>query len=39
MQIGVVFEVATIVDVKLFDTDEFTLRKHIRQTEDKLALL
>ena len=38
-EIGVVFEVATIVGVKLFDTDESTLRKHIRQTEDKLALL
>lgn len=38
-EIGAVFEVAIIVGVKLFDTDEFTLRKHIRQTEDKLALL
>ena len=38
-EIGVVFEVATIVDVKLFDTDEATLRQHIHQTEDKLALL
>jgi hypothetical protein len=35
----VVFEVATIVGVQLFDTDESTLRKHLRQTEDKLALL
>ena len=38
-EIGAVFEVATIVGVKLFDTDETTLRRHIRQTEDKLALL
>ena len=38
-EIGAVFEVATIVGVKLFDTDESTLRKQIRQTEDKLALL
>jgi transcriptional regulator with XRE-family HTH domain len=38
-EIGVVFEVATIVGVQLFDTDESTLRKHLRQTEDKLALL
>lgn len=38
-EIGAVFEVATIVGVKLFDTDETTLRKHLRQTEDKLALL
>lgn len=38
-EIGAVFEVATIVGVKLFDSDELALRKHIRQTEDKLALL
>ena len=38
-EIGAVFEVATILGVKLFDADETTLNKHIRQTEDKLALL
>lgn len=38
-EIGVVFEVATIVGVKLFDIDEASLNRHIRQTEDKLALL
>jgi len=38
-EIGAVFEVATIVGVKLFDADETTLTMHIRQTEDKLALL
>lgn len=38
-EIGVVFEVAAIVGVKLFDVDEATLARHIRQTEDKLALL
>ena len=38
-EIGAVFEVATIVGVKLFDADEATLTKHIRQTDDKLALL
>ena len=38
-EIGAAFEVATIVGVKLFDADETTLTKHIRQTEDKLALL
>ena len=38
-EIGVVFEVATIVGVKLFDADEISLTKHIRHTEDKLALL
>ena len=38
-EIGAVFEVAVIVGVKLFDADETTLTRHIRQTEDKLALL
>lgn len=38
-EIGAVFEVATIVGVKLFDADQTTLTKHLRQTEDKLALL
>ena len=38
-EIGAVFEVATIVGVKLFDVDDATLTKHLRQTEDKLALL
>ena len=38
-EIGAVFEVATIVGVKLFDADEISLTKHIRHTEDKLALL
>ena len=37
--IGAVFEVATIVDVKLFDADETLLARHIRQTENHLALL
>ena len=37
--IGAFFEVATIVGVKLFDADETTLNKHIRQVEDKLTLL
>jgi transcriptional regulator with XRE-family HTH domain len=38
-EVGVVFEVATIVGVKLFDVDEARLAGYIRQTEDKLALL
>jgi ribosome-binding protein aMBF1 (putative translation factor) len=38
-EIGVVFEVATILGLKLFDADEVTLARHVRQTEDKLALL
>lgn len=38
-EIGAVFEVAAIVGVRLFDADQTTLTKHLRQTEDKLALL
>jgi transcriptional regulator with XRE-family HTH domain len=38
-EIGAVFEVATIVGVKLFDADESTLTKYLRQTREKLALL
>ncbi len=37
--IGAVFEVATIVGIKLFDADETTLTKHLSQTRDKLTLL
>jgi transcriptional regulator with XRE-family HTH domain len=37
--IGAVFEVATIVGIKLFDAEETTLSKYIRQNEDKLTLL
>ena len=38
-EIGAVFEVATIVGVKLFDADESTLTKYLRQTTEKLTLL
>ena len=40
-EIGAVFEVATIVGVNLFTAEpsSFTLAKHIKQTEAKLALL
>ena len=38
-EIGAVFEVATIVGVKLFDADETALRKYMHQTKEKLALL
>jgi transcriptional regulator with XRE-family HTH domain len=38
-ELGATFEVATIVGVKLFDTEATTLTQHIRQTEDKLSLL
>ncbi len=37
--IGTVFEVATIVSIKLFDADENALTRHLRQNDDKLALL
>ena len=38
-ELGATIEVATIVGVKLFDADVATLAQHIRQAEDKLALL
>ncbi|MGI9250510.1 MAG: helix-turn-helix domain-containing protein [Pseudohongiellaceae bacterium] len=38
-EIGAVFEVATIVGLPLFDTDETELAKMMNQTKDKLALL
>ena len=38
-QIGAVFEVATLVGIKLFDTDELSLTARIRQADDKIALL
>ncbi len=38
-EIGAVFEVATIVGIKLFDANERTLMKYLRQTKDKLTLL
>lgn len=38
-EIGAVFEVAAIVGVKLFDPDVTSLSKHIKQNQEKLALL
>ena len=38
-QIGTVFEVATLVGIKLFDADESSLTAMIRQADDKIALL
>ena len=38
-QIGAVFEVATLVGINLFDTDELSLTARIRQADDKIALL
>jgi len=38
-EIGLVFEVATIVGVKLFDADKSSLTMHINKTDDRLALL
>ncbi len=37
--IGAVFEVAAILGVRLFDADENSLSMHIRQSEDRLALM
>jgi len=38
-QIGAVFEVATIVGLKLFDADESSMIASIKQADDKIALL
>ena len=38
-EIGAVFEVATIVGIKLFEADEKTLMRYLGQTKEKLALL
>ncbi len=38
-EIGAVFEVATIVGVKLFEADEGSLPTYLRQIKDKPALL
>jgi len=37
--IGAVFEVATIVGVRLFDMEQTTLSKQLKQLDDKLTLL
>lgn len=37
--IGLVFEVATLVGIKLFEPDSTPLSKHIEHTRDKIALL
>ncbi len=37
--IGLVFEVATLVGVKLFDADTDTLTMHLARTDDRIALL
>ena len=37
--IGLCFEVAVLVGVKLFEPEKFPLSKHIEQTQDKIALL
>lgn len=38
-ELGATIEAATIVGVKLFDAEATTLAQHLRQTDDKLALL
>lgn len=37
--IGLFFEVAVLVGLKLFDPDTSSLRQHLAQTDDKLAVL
>ena len=37
--VGLVFEVATLVGVALFDEERGSLASHIARTDDKLALL
>ncbi len=37
--IGLVFEVATLVGVNLFEQDKLPLSRHIEQTRDKIAVL
>lgn len=37
--IGLVFEVASLVGVKLFDEGRSSLKSHLAHTEDRLALL
>ncbi len=37
--IGLVFELATLVGIKLFKSDNLPLVKHIEHTRDKIALL
>lgn len=37
--IGLVFEVATLVGVNLFEPDKLPLSRHLEQTRDKIALL
>lgn len=37
--IGLVFEVASLVGVRLFDEELTSLTRHLARTEDKLALL
>ena len=38
-EVGAVFEVATIVGVKLFDANSKSLESHISRVDDKLSLL
>jgi transcriptional regulator with XRE-family HTH domain len=37
--IGLVFEVANLVGIKLFESDNMPLVKHIESVDDKIALL
>jgi transcriptional regulator with XRE-family HTH domain len=37
--IGLFFEIAVLVGIKLFDSEEATLRRHLAQADEKLTLL
>ncbi len=39
VEIGIVFEAATLVGVKLFDSDEKAVRQLSDQTDDRIAVL
>ena len=39
VEIGLMFEVAVLVGVKLFDEESSSLRSHITQADDKLSVL
>ncbi len=38
-EIGVVFEVATLLGIKLFNAEQGTLKQHLKQADDMLTLL
>lgn len=39
VELGIVFEAATVVGVKLFDCDEKTIKQYGKQIDDRIAVL